>query len=31
MVERISHYLRDAGDDDREVTEDSWLRLAAEG
>lgn len=32
LVDRLSHYLRDAGDDDdREVTEDSWLRLAAEG
>lgn len=32
MVERLSRYLREAGDDDdREITEDSWLRLAAEG
>lgn len=32
MVERLSHHLRAAGDDDdREITEDSWLRLAAEG
>ena len=31
MVERLSRYLRQAGDDDdREVTEESWLRLAAE-
>ncbi len=32
MVKQLSHYLREAGDDaDREVTEDSWLRLADEG
>lgn len=32
MVDRLSRYLRQAGDDDdREVTEESWLRLAAEG
>lgn len=31
MVDRLSRYLRQAGDDDdREVTEESWLRLAAE-
>ncbi len=31
MVERLSRYLHQAGDDDdREVTEESWLRLAAE-
>ena len=32
MVERLSCYLHQAGDDDdREVTEESWRRLAAEG
>ena len=33
MVEQLSRYLQKAGDDDdREVTEDSWRRLAlAEG
>ena len=32
MVEQLSRYLQQAGDDgDREVTEDSWRRLAAEG
>ena len=31
MVDRLSRYLRDAGDDDdREVTESSWIALAAE-
>ena len=31
IVERLSRYLHQAGDDDdREVTEESWLRLAAE-
>lgn len=31
MVQRLSHYLQRAeDDDDREVTERSWLRLAAE-
>lgn len=31
LVDRLSRYLRHAGDDDdREVTEDSWQRMAAE-
>ena len=32
LLERLSSYLRDAGDDDeRELTEDSWRRLALGG
>ena len=31
LVERLSRYLQQAGDDDdREVTEDSWVGLAAQ-
>ena len=32
LVDQLSRYLQQAGDDDdREVTEDSWRRLVAEG